>query len=291
MKFKIGDKVKYKLFNFGEGVIVNIDNSLLNEIVVEFKDSNDEKLHDCRGLVKSGKGWFCDEDYLEKVKENKVMNYKIGDKVKVKENLKINFSYGGQDFTKVMSGMRGKIVTIDRVSKEYGYYNIKELTLYKWTDEMFEKIEEIEETKFKLNDKVKVVKNGKYGIITEVDDEDYSSKGILNNNYKVSYLGNNENDFDYYTYFELKLIERKESILDDVEKAYLKAVIKPFEKRIDIIQKNKSFRDPHNCYIKISLRSISGNYEEISLPFFRNDKMYKNMIIEKEYTLKELDLI
>lgn len=78
-------------------------------------------------------------------------------------------------------------------------------------------------------------------------------------------------------------IQEKE-ILDDTEKRYLKAVIRPFKNRvINIIKENCC---DGNCYISISLN----NAEEIFLPNFKKGTMYNGMEEDKRYTLKELGL-
>lgn len=78
-------------------------------------------------------------------------------------------------------------------------------------------------------------------------------------------------------------IQEKE-ILDDTEKRYLKAVIRPFKNRvINIVKENCC---DGNCYISISLN----NAEEIFLPNFKKGTMYNGMEEDKRYTLKELGL-
>lgn len=78
-------------------------------------------------------------------------------------------------------------------------------------------------------------------------------------------------------------IQEKE-ILDEAEKRYLKAVIRPFKNRvINIVKENCC---DGNCYISISLN----NAEEIFLPNFKKGTMYNGMEEDKEYTLKELRL-
>ena len=82
-------------------------------------------------------------------------------------------------------------------------------------------------------------------------------------------------------------MEKKEDILDEVEKEYLRAVIKPFRKRIKNIVKYVVHSDRgHYDFIDIYL--ISG--EEITFPYFEQYTMYKGMISGKEYTLEELGL-
>lgn len=75
--------------------------------------------------------------------------------------------------------------------------------------------------------------------------------------------------------------EYKSPILDDVEKAYLSAVIKPFRERIKYIRKIVFQRE----FLKIHLED-----ETISLPYFKKGTMYKGMEEGKCYTLEELGL-
>ena len=78
--------------------------------------------------------------------------------------------------------------------------------------------------------------------------------------------------------------EYKEQILDDVEKRYLRGVIRPFRNMVEFIKKTC------NCggfkWIEIA---VKGN-RTIVFPGFKNDEMYKGMELEKEYTLEELGL-
>ena len=70
------------------------------------------------------------------------MKYKVGDKVKVKSDLKENTSYGGKIFVRDMAVYRGKNVEISKVHDD-AYY-IKEADReWFWTDEMFEPVEEM----------------------------------------------------------------------------------------------------------------------------------------------------
>lgn len=84
--------------------------------------------------------------------------------------------------------------------------------------------------------------------------------------------------------------EHKE-ILDEQEKEYLSAVIKPFKKRVIRIKKVKTLYDDSEFINIVLYSSISCNKEEsIQLPYFKKGKMYKGMKRDKKYTLKELGL-
>ena len=79
--------------------------------------------------------------------------------------------------------------------------------------------------------------------------------------------------------------EYKDQILDDAEKKYLSAVIKPFRKNIKYIRKNKSaYKDKQFILIVF----YDGNY--MYFPFFENDAMYKGMELDKKYSLEEIGL-
>ena len=76
--------------------------------------------------------------------------------------------------------------------------------------------------------------------------------------------------------------EYKPPILDDVEKAYLSAVIKPFREEIETIEKT-SF----SGYEQLQ---ISDGYTIMAFPCFEKGTMYKGMEENRDYTLKELGL-
>lgn len=81
------------------------------------------------------------------------------------------------------------------------------------------------------------------------------------------------------------LEEYKEPVLDDVEKGFLKAVIKPFRKMIAYIVKAQDFDDGKQC-----IRIILQNGDGIHFPYLDDDTMYKGMKKNKKYSLEELDL-
>ena len=83
--------------------------------------------------------------------------------------------------------------------------------------------------------------------------------------------------------------EYKEPILDEKEKEYLSAVIKPFRDRVVYILKVEAGECNWLISIKIKRYDEDSN-EYIDLPYFRENTMYKNMLINREYTLEELGL-
>ena len=84
---------------------------------------------------------------------------------------------------------------------------------------------------------------------------------------------------DFFNWLEQ---EYKPPILDDVEKAYLSAVIKPFRKKVGYVKKIDCGKKE---FLKIYLED-----DNIPFPFFTKGKMYKGMEANKKYTLKELGL-
>ena len=89
----------------------------------------------------------------------------------------------------------------------------------------------------------------------------------------------------------------KEPILDDEEKAYLSAVIKPFKDRVLWIEKVFVTRPDlkrNDWKFAIQIRVISYNKHNddvITLPYFHGGSlMYGYMKTNKKYTLKELGL-
>lgn len=81
------------------------------------------------------------------------------------------------------------------------------------------------------------------------------------------------------------VFEREVEILDEAEKEYLKAVIKPFRNKIKYIQKAKIFMD-NEAYIEIATKDD----DTACLPSFDQDKMYRGMEVDKKYSLEELGL-
>lgn len=86
--------------------------------------------------------------------------------------------------------------------------------------------------------------------------------------------------------------EVKEDILDEKEKEYLSAVIKPFRDRVTYIKKvDTYFGCNKNCeYIFGKLSNKDTVIDVFTLPWFPKGSMYKGMELGKEYTLEELGL-
>lgn len=76
-------------------------------------------------------------------------------------------------------------------------------------------------------------------------------------------------------------------ILTDKEKAYLSAVIKPFRKDVEWIERmdNSFVNGNQHQFLCISLTN-----DYCCLPLFKKDTMYKGMEVNKRYTLEDLGL-
>lgn len=89
---------------------------------------------------------------------------------------------------------------------------------------------------------------------------------------------------------DLELIwERPKPILDEVEKEYLGAVIKPFRRSIQSIMKRYSIKAKAE-EILISYTDMVMDEVWFCLPHFPQGTMYKGMELCREYSLEELGL-
>lgn len=101
--------------------------------------------------------------------------------------------------------------------------------------------------------------------------------------FNLAFLGN---DWEKY----------REPILNDMEKEYLNAVIKPFKDRVRSIRKTEDVS--RHQYIRVTVarydyeKDGKGNcvYEDINLPSLKKNMKYINMETGKDYTLEELGL-
>ena len=83
-----------------------------------------------------------------------------------------------------------------------------------------------------------------------------------------------------------KVIKLSKPIIDEKEKEYLSAVIRPFRDKIKSICKSSFHMDDIWEWIQISFISDEFMY----FPYFKKGTMYKGMEPNKEYSLEDLDL-
>lgn len=97
----------------------------------------------------------------ETTKENDT-KFKVGDKVRVRKDLKNENCYGGIFFNKQMENARGKVFTIGSIQRENSY-TLSDFVVpyYLWSDKMLEPVET-----FKVGDKV--IAKGQSMVIVEI---------------------------------------------------------------------------------------------------------------------------
>lgn len=131
--------------------------------------------------------------------------------------------------------------------------------------------------KFKVGQRVKIIRTGKTGEIFRIDSDDFAKKGWVCHCYQVKIK--NEGAY-WFTMYDLELIE---GIIDEKETEYLGNVIKPFRNKVTYIEKVRLLDEE---YIKIGIKDES----TMIFPNFKKGTMYKGMKLNKKYTLTELGL-
>lgn len=84
----------------------------------------------------------------------------------------------------------------------------------------------------------------------------------------------------------------KPQILNDAEKKYLSAVIKPFRDKVNFICKVNYYNNPEVDVHKAQhiVIGLNDNSPEVVLPLFKAGTMYKGMVAGHVYILEELGL-
>lgn len=132
-----------------------------------------------------------------------------------------------------------------------------------------------------------MIKNGyKFSnlFVRRLSNEERNKFVVRYNNEKIDYFELNEchisfNDSAYKKWLDM---EHKEPILDDVERKYLSAVIRPFRKSVRSIGKAEALQHEMIC--------IDTKNRYMVFPPFDKGTMYKGMKTGWRYTLKELGL-
>ena len=99
------------------------------------------------------------------------------------------------------------------------------------------------------------------------------------------------NTYTLYELIDWLKEEYSEPILNKKEKEYLSNVIKPFKQKIMSITK-RYLAESDLEMLELVLESLQKHQEleHIYLPYFKEGSMYKSMIQNKKYTVKELGL-
>lgn len=134
--------------------------------------------------------------------------------------------------------------------------------------------------KFKVGQKVMIIKTGKSGRIIQVLGKDFDDDGATGLVYSVEL---NDNSFKkMYTVHDLEEVKDR---LTAKEKEYLSNIIKPFRGSVKNIEKCDSGIS-HGEHIVIRIK----NNTPIFLPDFKKNTLYQNMETYVNYTLEELGL-
>ena len=213
------------------------------------------------------------------------MKFKIGDKVKV-----INCDSAGTDCANF-----NKVSTITDIMNGSKYpYALKGIT-----ESFREKELELVERQFTKSDlqdgDIITLRNGlKYRKVGGKIRTSYAIISLDSFTENLKCLGQGKKNIDvikverptrYETVYE-RAEEEKKEILDKVEKNYLTNVIKPFRKRVKFIRKIESL----TFSAEKELLQIQLNDDDIALPYFEKNTMYKGMKLDKDYTLEELGI-
>ena len=217
------------------------------------------------------------------------MKFKVGDKVKIKENLSCK-KYGAMYFTSLMKRYKNKEAKITYISPDGDFYHLDiDSGSWGWSEDMLEPyMAEIRKSDLKDGDycifknKERAIKFGEYVIMDggTISLREYNKK--LEHNYNPNYDIVRVN-----RPVEYKTIYKNDEILDSTEKKYLAAVVAPFRDKVEYITKVDA--DIGRQYINIKYNN-GLDFEWINLPDFKLATMYVGMKSNKEYTLEELGL-
>jgi len=180
-----------------------------------------------------------------------------------------------------------KIIKVD--AKNRMYFTLDETNHKEWFKE--EELQKVEYTykdleKASIGTKV-TFENGE--VLVKDDKDIFENSGYVRNileldNFKSRILGKiiKIEEPEYQTVYE-----SKPEILDEVEKRYLRNVIRPFRDRVKTI--SKFVYSGGNASIDISIDDNNTGWLIELLPFPKNE-MYKGMEDNKKYTIEELGL-
>lgn len=216
------------------------------------------------------------------------MKFEIGDKVKIRRDLKNNVAYNKILFVKEMKKYKGKIAKI--VKKEANFYKIDiDNEHWNWADDMFETAWQFSKEDLRDGDIITLRSDAEFIKIGETIQNEYVTISLedFTENLEDSMMPrNNKEIIKVKRPIEYKTIFERKEILDETEKKYLSNIIKPFRDRVNTIEKMANSCQCKKGYIRITIKRDSS----IVLPYFELETMYKGMEQGKEYTLKELGL-
>lgn len=148
----------------------------------------------------------------------------------------------------------------------------QEIKKYKWKEPKMTNAEYIQKNGWKFGEMYYEISDGCLCI--------YKGWKLIGKAFNVSW----KPEYAFITWLDE---EYKESVLDETEKEYLSAVIKPFKDRVIKIVKvrDTSWRENIEIHVK------QGNdFHIVNLPKFGEGEMYKGMEAFHSYSLEELGL-
>lgn len=205
------------------------------------------------------------------------MKFKVGDRVKFVKSIEIHSNkvkLGG--IYKIKHVNSSAFCTPYRV--ENGEWFGEEELLKEYTYEDLKKSP--------IGTKV-TFENGK--VLVKDDEDRYENSKTYRHNEDLDGIKDNS---DYGRIIKIEEPEyttvyaSKVEILDEVEKRYLRGVIRPFRDKVKTIKKG-TLNINDEQYISINFENTANNF---ALPNFKKGTMYKGMGVDKKYTLEELGL-
>ena len=217
------------------------------------------------------------------------MKFKVGDQVKIREDLSLG-KYYSVHLSRSMLSNKGKEAKITYISPDDDTCRLDiDGNDWWWSEDMLEPhTSKIAKKDLRDGDycvfknKERAIKFGGYVIMNRgtMSLREYSKK--LEHNYDSNYdIVRIDRPVEY------KTIYKNDEILDSTEKKYLAAVIAPFRDKVKNIAKiDKNIGQQYICICHNGGLCI----ENITLPYFKTETMYVGMKSNKEYTLEELGL-
>ena len=217
------------------------------------------------------------------------MKFKVGDQVKIREDLSLG-KYYPVHLSRSMLSNKGKEAKITYISPDDDTCHLDiDSGNWWWSEDMLEPhtskiakkdLRDGDYCVFKNGDKAIKIGNYVGTHNTVVPLREYNNKLEHNFNPKRDIIRIDRP-------VEYKTIYKNDEILDSTEKKYLAAIIAPFRDKV----KNIAKIDKDNGQQYICICHYGGLYtENITLPYFKSGTMYVGMKSNKVYTLEELGL-
>ena len=230
-KFKIGDKVRF-VGDIKRHEQYDDNDNYIGDFIKEYPVMTIE-VYKCEAYnVKENDFWSFDENELELVKAFKCKpRYKLGDKVKVREDLICGETYGGELFAKDMMEYKGKITEIENILYN-GEYTLKDCDYWGFTDEMLEPVKEftIEDlSNAPLGTKITIDNKKEFVKIDNVNFEDSEHCISIGEEILENLTLNQEYSFIGYKITKVEIPEYKTIYVDNTKK---KMTLKEIEEKL-----------------------------------------------------------